>query len=107
MIAFLATLFLGPRGVAVIWWLIQPGRWGDAFGHWVIPVLGILALPWTTLIYVIVYSLGDGVNGPIDWLFIALGLFADLASYGSSGYSARRSTEWMSDQAADQDDATM
>lgn len=107
MIAFLATLLLGPRAVALIWWLIQPGRWGDAFGHWIIPALGILVLPWTTIIYVLVYSLGDGVNGPIDWLFIALGVFADLASYGGSGFSTRRGTAWMSDQAANQDDPTM
>ena len=80
MLMFLTTLFLGPRAAAIIWWLINPSRFSDAFSHWLIPVLGILFLRWTTLTYVIVYSSFNGVNG-FDWLFLALGLFADLGSY--------------------------
>jgi hypothetical protein len=88
MLMFLTTLFFGPRAALVIWWLINPNRFSDAFSEWIIPVLGILFLPWTTLTYVIVYSSFNGVNG-FEWLFLALGFFADLASYGSS---ARRRT---------------
>ena len=88
MCLFLSVLFLGPRVGSIIFWLIAPGRFSDAFGHWIIPVLGILFLPWTTLIWVIVYSLGSGVHG-LDWLFLALGLFGDLASYGG-GVTNRR-----------------
>lgn len=89
MLMFLTTLFFGPRIASVIWWIINPDRFNDAFSHWIIPVLGILFLPWTTLIYVIVYSAFGGVHG-LEWLFLALGLFADLASYGGGGYSRRR-----------------
>ena len=93
MLMFLATLLLGPRFVTIIWWIIEPGRFNDAFGHWIIPVLGILLLPWTTLIYMIVWSWGGGVHG-IDYLFLALGVFADLALYGGGGYSRRRSAAY-------------
>ncbi len=88
MLMFLTTLFFGPRAAAVIWWLINPDRFSDAFSHWIIPVLGILILPWTTLTYVIVYSSFNGVAG-FEWLFLALGLFADISSYIGS---ARRRT---------------
>ena len=91
MLMFLTTLFFGPRAALVIWWLINPNRFSDAFSEWIIPVLGILFLPWTTLTYVIVYSSFNGVNG-FEWLFLALGFFADLASYGSS--ARRRGTAY-------------
>ncbi len=88
MLMFLTTLFFGPRAALVIWWLINPNRFSDAFSEWIIPVLGILFLPWTTLTYVIVYSSFNGVNG-FEWLFLALGFFADISSYIGS---ARRRT---------------
>ena len=91
MLMFLTTLFFGPRAALVIWWLINPNRFSDAFSEWIIPVLGILFLPWTTLTYVIIYSSFNGVNG-FEWLFLALGFFADLASYGSS--ARRRGTAY-------------
>lgn len=57
-----------------------------AFGGWIWPLLGFLFAPWTTLIYVIVWSPG-GASG-IDWLWIALGALADAATY--SARAARR-----------------
>jgi hypothetical protein len=88
MLMFLTTLFFGPRAALVIWWLINPNRFSDAFSEWIIPVLGILFLPWTTLTYVIVYSSFNGVNG-FEWLFLALGFFADISSYIGSARRRR------------------
>ena len=88
MLMFLTTLFFGPRAALVIWWLINPSRFSDAFSEWIIPVLGILFLPWTTLTYVIVYSSFNGVNG-FEWLFLALGFFADISSYIGSARRRR------------------
>ena len=91
MLMFLFTLLLGPRIATIFFWLIAPNRFSDAFGSWIIPVLGIAFLPWTTLIWVIVYSWGNGVHG-LDWFFVALALIGDLASYGSGGYARQRQT---------------
>ena len=43
----------------------------------------------STLIYALAYVPGDGVTG-IGWLFVALGVVADLSSYGGSGRLGRR-----------------
>ena len=87
---FLTLVLLGPRFFGVIWWLIQPARWQlafqDIFGGniwWLWPVLGIIFLPWTTLMYVIVFP--GGVAG-WDWLWIGIAVLADIASYaGGAG----------------------
>ena len=84
--AFLALLLLGPRFFGAMWWLFQPGQWQLAFNGvfgnnfwWLWPILGIVFIPWTTIMYVIVAP--GGVVG-WDWLWLGLMLFADIASYG-------------------------
>ncbi len=86
MCCFLVALFaFGPRLAILIWWLISPVYISNAFGNWILPILGIIFLPWTLLMYLIVYP--GGLVG-FDWIIVALGVFADIASYGSS--AARR-----------------
>jgi hypothetical protein len=53
-----------------------------------IPLLGIIFLPFTTLMYVLSYSPVVGVTG-WGWFFVVMGLLLDLASYGGSAYSNR------------------
>ena len=84
--AFLALVLLGPRVFGAFWWIFQPVRWEAAFRDfaggnlwWIWPVLGIVFLPWTTIMYVIVSP--GGVVG-WDWLWIILMLVGDIASYG-------------------------
>lgn len=81
---FLSLVLLGPRIVGAFWWLFQPLVWevtfrGWAFIWWLWPILGLIFVPWATLMYVLVGF--DGVSG-FDWLWIGLALFADFASYG-------------------------
>jgi hypothetical protein len=53
------------------------------------PLLGLIFLPITTLLYVILWNTaGYGVDG-WEWILVVLGVFADLASYGSSMYGRR------------------
>jgi hypothetical protein len=88
---FTILVFLGPRFAAIIWWLVAPLRWvGDtvvsAFNSIIWPILGIIFLPWTTLMYVIVAP--GGLLG-FDWLWIALAVVADIASYGGGAFGNR------------------
>jgi len=89
MCCFLTTLLLfGPRLADALWWLVEPGRWSAAFnGSWVWPLLGIIFLPWTTLMWVIVAPTGNPAG--IDWLWLGLALLGDIATYGSGGYTNR------------------
>ena len=88
MCCFFSTLVLfGPRMAVLIWWLIRPAYYMLVFKTWFWPFLGLIFLPWTTLMYLIVY----GVNGIVgfDWVWLGLALVADLASYGGSAYGNR------------------
>jgi hypothetical protein len=83
---FTTLVLLGPRIAALIWWLIQPLRWQAAFTSWIWAILGIIFVPWTTLMYVIVSP--GGIVG-LDWLWLGLSLVADIASYGGGAYGNR------------------
>jgi hypothetical protein len=85
------TLFvvLGPRIAGVFWWIAQPARWVGAVGafdSWIWPVLGLVFLPFTTLMYV---AIAPGGIVSWDWLWMGLAVFADIASYAGGGYGNR------------------
>ncbi len=85
--AFTTLVLLGPRFAGLLWWLIQPARWTAAFnGSWLWPVLGLIFVPWLTLMYVIVAP--GGIVG-LDWLWLGLALFADIGSYSGGAYGNR------------------
>ena len=72
---------LGPRALIFFWWLMDPARWSVTFGGEVLlPALGFLFLPWTTIMYVVVWSVG-GLT-PLGWIAVLLGLLVDLGTYG-------------------------
>jgi preprotein translocase subunit SecY len=83
---FASLLLLGPRVVGLFWWILRPAYWQLAFSHWIWPVLGLIFLPWTTLMYLLVFA--GGITG-FDWLWIGLAVVADIASYGGSAYGNR------------------
>lgn len=90
--AFLALVLLGPRIFGAFWWLFQPQRWNLAFNNWpggslwwIWPILGLVFIPWTTIMYIIVAP-GGVVSW--DWLWLGLMLAADIASY-AGGYGRK------------------
>jgi hypothetical protein len=78
---------LGPRIVLVGWWLFGD-RVDLAFGSWIWPLLGLLFLPWTTLFYVLMWSVVGGVSGA-EWLLVALGVVLDIGTYGARSAKSR------------------
>lgn len=85
----LFALFGGlfPRLALLILWIVSPGLVNAAFNTFILPLLGIIFLPFTTLIYVFVYVPGEGLTGwGLFWVILALLL--DLSNYGA-GYSQR------------------
>jgi hypothetical protein len=85
-------IFLGPRFASVIWWIAEPLRWSAVFPNALIPILGILFLPWTTLMYALVAFNGLNIEPGLvgwDWLWIGLAFFADISMYAGGGYRNR------------------
>jgi hypothetical protein len=69
-------------------WLATPWVNRAFSGGWILPLLGIIFLPFTTLIYVLVWTAPFGVTG-WGWLWVILGLFIDIGAYGGSAYGNR------------------
>ena len=83
---FTALVLFGPRLAVLIWWLVDQARWNLAFDSFIWPLLGFIFLPWTLIMYVIVFP--GGVTG-FDWVWLGLGLLADISSYVGGGVGNR------------------
>lgn len=84
---FLSMVFVGPRFAFLLVWLFGD-RVDRAFDSWVWPLLLLLFLPWTGLAYLVMWSAAGGVSGA-EWIVVALGLVADLATYSSRAAQQR------------------
>jgi hypothetical protein len=76
-----------PRVVLIIMWIAGP-RIDAAFNSWIVPLLGIIFLPYTTIMYVLVWNPVTGITG-WDWVWIALGVILDLMKWGLIGNSRK------------------
>jgi hypothetical protein len=83
---FAVLVLLGPRAFIIIHWLLYPAAWALAFSNPIVPLLGFLFLPWTTLFYVFAYP---GGLDTLDWLFIGFGVVADVMSFSGGLYGNR------------------
>jgi hypothetical protein len=86
LFAIFAGIF--PRLASMFIWLARPTLFAAAFGgSWLLPLLGIVFLPMTTLMYVLLWS-PVGLTG-FDWFWLVLALFLDLGGIASSGWANR------------------
>jgi hypothetical protein len=71
-----------PRVIGVYWWLTDTSRWSQVFGsgNVLIPALGILFVPWTTLMYLFFWK-PDGID-LIGWIVIIIAFIGDIGTYG-------------------------
>lgn len=76
-----------PRLALFCIWIARPVIFDAALGSTFLAILGILFLPFTTLMYVLLWT-PEGLSG-IDWLFVALGVVIDVTSTAGSAYSNR------------------
>jgi hypothetical protein len=72
-----------PRFALFIVWVARPARVDAAFDGFIIPLLGIIFLPFATLIYVLLYTPGIGVTG-WDWFWVGLALMLDIGHLAAS-----------------------
>jgi hypothetical protein len=76
LFAIFAGLF--PRLALFIVWVARPALVAAAFNTWLVPLLGIIFLPFATLMYVILYTPGFGL-APWEWFWVVLAGIFDLA----------------------------
>lgn len=81
--------FLGPRAGLLIWWLVNPARFTLVYNNLILPILGTIFLPVTTLTYTFIFNPAFGGPAGLDWLWLAIALIVDLSLYGGGAYSRR------------------
>ena len=88
MCCVLALLaFLGPRLAIFLLWLFT-NYLNRAFDTFLLPFLGFLFLPWTTIAFAIAQNEFGGANG-IGLLIIVIGFLADIGILGGGARSRR------------------
>lgn len=74
---------ISPR-LALVAILLFSDLLGRAFDSLLLPLIGFLLLPWTTLAYVVMYSVGTREVMGLEWFVVILAFLADLGAYGST-----------------------
>jgi hypothetical protein len=69
-------------------WFARPAMMNAAFSTFILPCLGFLFVPFTTLMYVFLIQ-GVGRIQGLDWLWLILAFIMDLASIGAAGAANR------------------
>lgn len=83
---FLMMAGVFPRLGVFFIWLARPAYFTAAFGDMILwPILGIIFLPFSTLMYVLLWS-PTGLTG-WDWLWLILAIIIDVSHWGSSAYA--------------------
>ena len=88
LFAIFAGLF--PRLGLLIIWIARPTRVDAAFDSWIWPLLGLIFLPFATLIYVILWQAG-GLSG-WDWFWVGLAALFDIGHWGAGAAQRRAQT---------------
>jgi hypothetical protein len=85
------VLFAGvfPRLALFMFWVLRPDRVDAAFSTFLMPLVGILILPFATLMYAVLYTPGVGLTG-WEWFWVVVAGIFDLGHYGAAGMERRR-----------------
>jgi len=69
-------------------WIARPAMMNATFSTFILPCLGFMFLPFTTLMYVFLKQ-GVGTIQGLDWLWLFLAVILDLATIGGAGAANR------------------
>ena len=72
---------VAPRVVLGVMWY-SGSRVDDAFNGWFVPLLGLIFLPYATIMYVLLWSANDGVRGS-QWILVGIAAAVDVILTGS------------------------
>ena len=92
---FVMFAALAPRLGVFLIWLARPQLWDAAFDTFIIPLAGIVFLPFTTLMYLLLFTPGVGLSG-WDLLWLGLAVVIDVTHLGASSYNVSKETGWRS-----------
>jgi hypothetical protein len=79
---------VAPRLMLILAWLFSE-RWDIVWrGQWILPLLGIIFAPFTTVMYMLSWT-PAGIQG-WDWMWIILGALLDVMHWSQVGSNRER-----------------
>lgn len=84
---FALLAMLSARAAVILIWLFTPFV-DHAFAGWLLPLLGVIFAPWTTLMYVLV-DVPPGHIYVAGWFLVGLGVLLDFSAYLQSAVRKR------------------
>jgi uncharacterized membrane protein len=86
LFALLSGFF--PRlGLLIVW--IFTAEVDQAFDSFILPLLGLIFLPLTTLVYALLWAPLGGVDG-IEWFWVVLAFLFDIGALGAGARARGR-----------------
>ncbi len=88
LIAMLAAF--APRLVLLFAWIFSV-RWDIVWAgrSFIWPLLGFIFVPYTTIMYLLVWNIASGVSG-WDWMWIGMGVLLDITKWGQIANNRRQ-----------------
>jgi hypothetical protein len=77
------AIAFAPRIMLILAWIFSD-RWDLVWqGNWFWPLLGIIFLPYTTVMFLLVWTPVGGIVG-WDWMWIILGVLLDIMKWAQT-----------------------
>jgi hypothetical protein len=94
---FAFALAFAPRLMLILAWIFSD-RWDRVWDSWFLPLLGIIFAPYTTIMYMLVWT-PNGIEG-WDWIWIILGVFLDVMKWSQIAANRRQIPGYPAESAA-------
>jgi hypothetical protein len=78
-LTFVSSLFW-PRLFILGFWIFSD-LLGRAYDSALVPIVGFLVLPWTTLVYAMAWGRSSDRVFGVEWLFVAVAVALDIGTY--------------------------
>jgi hypothetical protein len=78
---FVALFALISPRLALFFIFLVSDLLSDAFASWVLPLIGFFILPWTTLAYAVMWSVGTNDVTGFEWFIVGIAFVVDVSSY--------------------------
>ena len=86
---FVLFAAFAPRLLLIFLWIARPNVMGQAFETFLIPLLGFIFLPFTTLMWVLLWASSGGNVTGLDWVWIGIAVLLDLGHYAGGAANRR------------------
>ena len=74
------ALHFWPR-LFILGFVIFSRQIGDAFSSWIVWVIGFFILPWTTLIYAMMWGINSDKVAGAEWILVGVAFLVDLVAW--------------------------